>query len=92
MVHSQSEKNLVTTTTTSTWGLVTQQKQVDEVVEEYKDIFTSLIGVPLYFHVKHSVNLIPGAPLQNGIVYRCSLLENQEIKPQIKELLQKGHM
>ena len=83
MVRSQSEKKIVATSATSRQSLVTQQKQVDKVVEEYKDIFTSPIGVPLHFHVKHSIDLIPGTPFPNGPVYKRLLLENEEIKRQI---------
>ena len=61
-------------------------------MEEYKDIFTLPTGVPLHFHVKHSIDLILGVPLPNGPIYRRSLLENEEIKRQIRELLQKGHI
>ena len=61
-------------------------------MEECKDIFTLPIGVPLHCQVKHSIDLIPGTPLPNGPVYRHSLLENEEIKHQIQELLQKGHI
>eukprot|EP00253_Pinus_taeda_P021252 PITA_21252 len=53
---------------------------MDKVVVEYKDIFTSPAGVPLHCQVKHSIDLTPGAPLQNGPIYLCSILENDEIK------------
>jgi len=65
---------------------------MDKVVEEYEDIFTSPVGVPLHCQVKHSIDLTPGAPLPNGPIYRCSILENDKIKRQIQELLQKGHI
>eukprot|EP00253_Pinus_taeda_P035005 PITA_35005 len=60
-------------------------------MEEYKDIFTSPAGVPLHCQVKHSIDLTPGALLPNGEIYQCSILENDEIKRQIQELLQKGY-
>ena len=60
---------------------------MDKVVEEYGDIFTSPIGVPLHYQVKHPIDLTPGAPLPNGSIYRCSVLENDEINRQIQELL-----
>eukprot|EP00253_Pinus_taeda_P002922 PITA_02922 len=64
---------------------------MDKVVEEYKDIFTSLAGVPLHCQVKHSIDLTPGVPLPNGPIYQCSVLENDEIKrypiPWIDDLL-----
>jgi hypothetical protein len=50
------------------------------------------IGVPLHYQVKHPIDLTPGAPLPNGPVYRRSLLDNEEIKWQIQEILHKGHI
>jgi hypothetical protein len=35
--------------------------------------------VHLHCQVKHPIELIPGSPLSNGQIYRCSLLENEEI-------------
>jgi hypothetical protein len=65
---------------------------VDRIVEEYRDIFSSPTGVPMHYQVKHPIDLAPGAPLPNGPVYCCSLMENDEVKHQIQELLQKGHI
>ena len=53
---------------------------MDKVVEEYGDIFTSPIGVPLHYQVKHPIDLTLGAPLPNGPIYWRSVLENDEIK------------
>ena len=61
-------------------------------MEEYEDIFTSPTRVPLHCQVKHSIDLTPSVSLPNGPIYRCSILENDEIKRQIQELLQKGHI
>ena len=61
-------------------------------MEEYRDIFTSPTGVPLHCQVKHPIDLTLGAPLPNGLTYRHYVLENDEIKRQIQELLQKGHI
>jgi hypothetical protein len=60
--------------------LSTQQKQVDKVMEEYSNIFSSPTGVPLHFQVKHLIDLTLGTPLPNEPVYHHSLLENEEIK------------
>eukprot|EP00253_Pinus_taeda_P021853 PITA_21853 len=65
---------------------------MNKVVEEYKDIFASHIGVPLHCQVKHSIDLTLGAPLPDGLIYQRSVLENNVIKRQIQELLQKGHI
>ena len=80
VIHSHNEKNIATTSKACVTDLSTKQKQVDKVVEEYSDIFSSPTGVPLHCQVKHPINLTPGAPLPNGPVYHCSLLENEEIK------------
>jgi hypothetical protein len=61
-------------------------------MEEYKDIFSSPTSVPMHYQVKHPIDLTPGAPLPNGPVYLRSLMENDEIKRQIQEILQKGHI
>jgi len=78
---------------TSTWDPSTHQEQVDKVMEEYKYIFTFPTGVTLHCQVMHSIDLILGTPLPNGSIYNHSLLENEEIKCEIQELLQKrAHM
>ena len=78
MIHPQGKKKIVATT--SKQGSSAQQQQMDKVMEEYRDIFTSPTGVPLHCQVKHSIDLTLGAPLPNGPVYCLSLLENEEIK------------
>jgi putative transposase len=61
-------------------------------MEEYSDIFSSPTGVPLHFQVKHPIDMTLGTPLSNGPIYHHSLLENEENKRQIQELLHKGHI
>ena len=78
MIHPQGKRKTVATT--SRQGPSARQLQMDKVVEEYEDIFTSPVGVPLHCQVKHSIDLTPGAPLPNGPIYRRSVLENDEIK------------
>ena len=90
MTSPQGKKNTVAMT--SRQGSSTRQQQMDKVVEEYGDIFTSPTGVPLHCQVKHPIDLTLGVPLPNGPIYRRSVLENDEIKRQIQELLQKGHI
>ena len=92
MIRPERKHKTAATSTTSTQGHSAQHRQVDKIVESYQDIFTSPTGVPLHCQVKHSIDLIPGAPVPNGPVYRRSLMENEEIKRQIEELLQKGHI
>jgi hypothetical protein len=90
MILPQGKKNNVATT--SRQGPSSRQQQRDNVMEEYEDIFTSSARVPLHCQVKHPIDLTPGVLLPNGPIYRCSVLENDEIKRQIQELLQKGHI
>jgi hypothetical protein len=92
VIRSQYKRKITATSRVSAVDLSTQQKQVDKVVEEYSDIFSSLTGIPLHCQVKHPIDLTPDALLSNGPVYRRSLLENEEIKRQIQELLHKGHI
>ena len=64
MIRPQGKKKTVATT--SRQGPSARQLQMDKVVEEYEDIFTSPTGVPLRCQVKHSIDLTPGASLPNG--------------------------
>jgi hypothetical protein len=60
---------------------------MDKIVEEYEDIFTSPVGVPLHYQVKHSIDLTAGVSLPNGPIYQCYVMENDESKRQIQEIL-----
>jgi hypothetical protein len=80
VIHSQSEQKVASTSMAFTTGLSTQQKQVDKVMDEYKDIFSSPIGVPLHCQVKHSIDLTLDAPIPNGPLYHHSLSKNEKIK------------
>ena len=90
MIRPQGKKKIVATT--SRKGPSARQQQMDKVMEEYRDIFTSPTGVPLHCQVKLPIDLNIGVSLPNGPIYRRSILENDEIKRQIQELLQKGHI
>ena len=88
MIHPRGKKKTVATSTASRQGCSTWQQQMDKVVEEYRDIFTSPTGIPLHCQVKHSIDLTRGAPLPNRPIYRRSVLENNEIQRQIQKLSQ----
>ena len=74
MILSQSEWKVATTSMASTTDISTQKKQVDKVVEEYWDIFSSPTGLPMHFQVNNSIDLTPGAKLPNGPVYQHYML------------------
>jgi hypothetical protein len=65
---------------TSTNSLSLKNKKVDKIMEEYKDILFAPTGVPTHFQVKHPIDITLNASLPNGPIYRCSLMENDEIK------------
>jgi hypothetical protein len=65
---------------------------LDKIIEEYKDIFSSPIEVSMHFQVKHPIDLTPNASIPNGSFYHHSLMENDEIKHQIREMLQNGNI
>ena len=56
----QGKKNILATT--SKQGSRTRLQQMDKVMEEYEDIFSSPTEVPLHCQVKHSIDLTPGTP------------------------------
>ena len=45
---------------------------------------------PLMRSVSHHIDLIPGASLPNKAAYRLTPQENEEVKTQVQELLDKG--
>jgi hypothetical protein len=57
MIHSKNKRKITATSKVSADDLSTHQKQVDKVVEEYSDIFSSPAGVPLHCQVKHPIDL-----------------------------------
>jgi hypothetical protein len=80
VIHSHSKQKVTPTYVASTQSLSLQHKQVDGIVEEYIDIFSSPTGVPKHFQVKHPIDMTPNTPLPNGPVYHHSLMENNEIR------------
>jgi hypothetical protein len=69
VIRTHSKQKVVATSVASTQHLSLQQKQVDKIVEEYRDIFTSPTGVMTHCQVKHPIDMTLDAPLPNGPVY-----------------------
>jgi hypothetical protein len=92
MVRSEGEWKVTTTAKTYAWGLSTQKQQVDRIVEEDKDIFSLPTGVTLHYQVKHSIDLALNDPLNNIPMYRCSVMENEEMKHHIQDIIMKDHI
>ena len=62
------------------------------MLDEYADIIVDefLNELPPVRSISHHIDLIPGASLPNKEEYRLTPQENEEIKQQVQELLEKG--
>lgn len=66
--------------------------EIQEMLENYCDIiFDDLPNeLPPIRKISHHIDLIPGASLPNKVAYRMTPAENEEVKKQVQELLDKG--
>jgi hypothetical protein len=92
VISYHSKQKVVAKSVASTQSLYLQQKQVERIVEEYTDIFSSPTRVPTHCQVKHPIDLTHDVPFPNGLFYHRSLMENEEIKHHIQEIIQKAHI
>ena len=74
VIHPQGKNKSMDTT--SRQSPFSWQQHMAKVVEEDRDIFISPTRMPLHCQVKHPIDLTPGAPLPNGLIYQCYVLEN----------------
>ena len=70
------------------------QPQVQELLQEYKDIFPDDLpkGLLPSRALEHHIELVPGAEPIARAPFRLSFGELQEMKKQLDELLEKGHI
>jgi hypothetical protein len=66
--------------------------EVQELLEEFADIVVDELprSLPPMRNVSHHIDLIPGASFPNKAAYRLTPQENEEVKKQVQELLDKG--
>ena len=66
--------------------------EIQEMLEKYCDIIVDDFPneLPPIRRISHHIDLIPGASLPNKAAYRMTLAENEEVKKQVQELLDKG--
>ena len=83
MINPQQSKKSAATSRLTDQCNSRQQEQIDNILEEYHNIFQAPDGVPLHCQVKHSIELVPGSPLPNASVYKRSILKNEEIHRKI---------
>jgi hypothetical protein len=67
-------------------------EEVQELLEEFVDIVVDDLpcSLPPMRSVSHHIDLIPGASLPNKAAYRLMPQENEEVKRQVQDLLDKG--
>jgi hypothetical protein len=66
-------------------------EEIQELLENFVDIVVDELphSLPLIRGISHHIDLIPGASLPNKEAYRLTPRENEEVKNQVQELLDK---
>eukprot|EP01018_Ginkgo_biloba_P027689 Gb_16069 [translate_table: standard] len=67
-------------------------RKVQHILRQYEDVFRSPMGLPPERAIAHGIDLEPGVSLPNSGLYRRSVMENEEIRRQISELMEMGHI
>ena len=67
-------------------------EEIQELLENFADIIVdeSPHSLPPIKSINHHIDLIPEANLPNKVAYRLIPRENEEVKKQVQELLDKG--
>jgi hypothetical protein len=67
-------------------------EEIQELLEEFTDIVVDELpcSLPPIRSISHHIDLIPGASLINKVVYRLTPQENEEVKRQVQDLMDKG--
>lgn len=66
--------------------------EIQEMLEKYCDIIVDDFPneLPPIRRISHHIDLIPGASLPNKAAHRMTPTENEEVRKQVQELLDKG--
>ena len=67
-------------------------EEIQKLLEEFTDIVVGELphSLPSIRSISHHIDLIPRASLSNKAAYRLTLQENEEVKRQVQELMDKG--
>jgi hypothetical protein len=67
-------------------------EEIQELLEDFIDIVVDKLpcSLPPIRSISHHINLIPGAILPNKVVYKLTPRENEEVKKQVQDLMDKG--
>jgi hypothetical protein len=68
------------------------QEEIQELLEEFVDIVVDKLpcSLPPIMSISHHIDLIPGASFSNKEYYRLMSWENEEVKRQVEDLMDKG--
>ena len=74
------------------WEKSELPKEIQELLEEFQDIAADELPdkLPPKRSISHHIDFIPGASLPNKAAYRMSPKDNEEVRKQVQELLDKG--
>jgi hypothetical protein len=66
--------------------------KIHKLIDEFADIVVDELpcSLPPIKSIIHHIDIIPGASFQNKATYRLTPQENEEVKNQFQELLDKG--
>jgi len=67
-----------------------QKHQLEEFLQEYIGVFKEPKGIPPKRDVEHEIQLFPESRFSNIGLYRQSILEVDEVKKQLQQLLEHG--
>ena len=63
------------------------------VLKEYLDVFSEeILGLPLKQELDFTIELVPSAVPGSKVPYRMNILELNELKSQLKELIDKNYI
>ncbi|GBG67582.1 hypothetical protein CBR_g711 [Chara braunii] len=63
--------------------------EIERVVAQYSDLFEEPTGV-VEREIVHAIEIVPGSKVPRGPIYRMSPAELDELRRQLKELIEKG--
>lgn len=64
--------------------------KVQSLIQNFQEVFVVLKGLPPRRQIDHEIHLLPNAPLLNIGLFRQSIMECEEIKNEIQEILDQG--
>eukprot|EP00877_Chromochloris_zofingiensis_P013639 jgi/Chrzof1/8529/Cz03g14150.t1 len=79
-------------TSADNWTIKDGDPAAEALLQEYSDVFQTPTGLPPDRPVEHHIDIQPGSTPPFRQPYRMSTLELQELKKQLKDLLDRGYI